>query len=107
MTKIGDWEPAEPGVKRKIFKPGEGLMMMEVHFEKNSEGYEHSHVHEQMSYCIEGKIAFRIDGKETIITKGEIIYIPSNAKHGVIALEKSILLDTFTPLRKDLLDNIV
>lgn len=103
MGKFGGWEPAEPGVKRKIFQPGEGIMMMEVRFEKNAEGYEHSHVHEQMSYCLAGKLAFRIDGKETIITKGETIYIPSNAKHGVTALEESALLDTFTPIREDLL----
>ncbi len=104
MSKIGQWEQAEPGVKRKIFHPGKGLMMMEVQFKKGAEGYEHSHIHEQMSYCIKGKIAFQIDGKETIITQGEIIYIPSNAKHGVTALEESILLDTFTPIRKDLLE---
>ncbi|HZH59824.1 MAG TPA: cupin domain-containing protein [Metabacillus sp.] len=103
MREFGEWESAEPGVKRKIFQPGEGIMMMEVRFEKNAEGYEHSHVHEQMSYCLEGKLAFRIDGKETIITKGETIYIPSNAKHGVTALEESVLLDSFTPIREDLL----
>jgi quercetin dioxygenase-like cupin family protein len=103
MKKIGQWEHAEPGVKRKVFQPGVGLMMMEVQFEKGAEGYEHSHIHEQMSYCIKGKIAFRIAGKETIISEGETIYIPSNAKHGVTALEESILLDTFTPIREDLL----
>jgi quercetin dioxygenase-like cupin family protein len=105
MGKINQWENAEPGVKRKIFQPGEGVMMMEVHFETGAEGYEHSHVHEQMSYCLKGKIAFRIDGKETIITQGETIYIPSNAKHGVTALEESALLDTFTPIRQDLISN--
>jgi quercetin dioxygenase-like cupin family protein len=103
MGKINEWDNAEPGVKRKIFTPGEGLMMMEVHFEKGAEGYEHSHVHEQMSYCLKGKIAFRIDGKETIVSQGETIYIPSNAKHGVTALEESALLDSFTPVRKDLI----
>ncbi|KKI89835.1 cupin [Bacillus sp. SA1-12] len=104
MKNIGKWESAEPGVKRKIFQPGEGLMMMEVQFEKGAEGYQHSHIHEQMSYCIKGKIAFRIDGEETILNQGETIYIPSNAKHGVTALEESILLDTFTPVREDLLN---
>ncbi|OLS35555.1 cupin domain-containing protein [Bacillus sp. MRMR6] len=103
MGKINEWENAEPGVRRKIFTPGEGLMMMEVHFEKGAEGYEHSHVHEQMSYCLKGKIAFRIDGKETVITQGETIYIPSNARHGVTALVESVLLDTFTPVRRDLI----
>ncbi|MBS4207838.1 cupin domain-containing protein [Bacillus sp. FJAT-50079] len=104
MGKIGQWENAEPGVKRNIINAGNELMMMEVHFEKNAQGYEHSHVHEQMSYCLLGKMAFYIDGVETILKKGDSIFIPSNAKHSVTALEASAILDVFTPIREDLLD---
>ncbi|WP_373229290.1 cupin domain-containing protein [Cohnella sp.] len=102
-SPIGVWENAEPGVTRKIFQPGTSLMMMEVQFEAGAEGYEHSHPHEQMSYCLKGSIEFRIDGEKYVIRQGETIVIPSGAKHGVTALETSALLDTFTPLREDLL----
>lgn len=103
MSNLGVWENAEPGVKRCILNGNGTLMMMEVHFEEGAEGYQHSHIHEQMSYCLKGKIRFTIDGKETVISQGETIYIPSNAKHGVTALEPSALLDVFTPIREDLL----
>ncbi|MCT8139600.1 cupin domain-containing protein [Anaerobacillus sp. CMMVII] len=103
MSSIGKWENAEPGVTRKIFEPGKSLMMMEVHFEIGAEGYEHSHPHEQLTYCIQGKLEFQIEGKSHIITAGETLVIPSNAKHGAKALEKSIIVDIFTPLREDLL----
>ncbi|MBD2866159.1 cupin domain-containing protein [Paenibacillus oceani] len=103
MSPIGEWEPAEPGVKRKIFEPGQALMMMEVHFEEGAEGYVHSHPHEQMSYCLKGTIEFTIDGQKTVIRAGDTIIIPGGAKHGVKALEPSALLDAFTPLRDDLL----
>lgn len=103
VSPIGEWEPAEPGVKRKIMEPGTSLMMMEVHFEEGAEGYQHSHVHEQMSYCLKGRIAFTIDGVTTVIQAGDSIVIPSGAMHGVKALEPSALLDCFTPLREDLL----
>jgi quercetin dioxygenase-like cupin family protein len=102
MGNIDVWENAEPGVRRKILIAEKGLMMMEVHFEAGAEGYEHSHVHEQMSYCLRGKVAFNINGTETILVPGEAIYIPSNARHGARALEPSALLDTFTPIREDL-----
>lgn len=102
-SPIGVWENAEPGVTRKIFQPGTSLMMMEVQFEAGAEGYEHSHPHEQMSYCLKGSIEFRINGEKHVIRQGETIVIPSGAKHGVTALEPSALLDTFTPLREDLL----
>ncbi|AIQ32916.1 MULTISPECIES: cupin domain-containing protein [Paenibacillus] len=104
MSNLGVWEPAEPGVKRCILNAAASLMMMEVHFEEGAEGYEHSHVHEQMSYCLRGSFVFRIDGKEYALSAGQSIAIPSNAKHGVTALEaNSALLDVFTPIREDLL----
>ncbi|MEK3731269.1 MULTISPECIES: cupin domain-containing protein [Paenibacillus] len=103
MAPIGVWEAAEPGVKRKLFQPGKELMMMEVHFEEGAIGALHRHPHEQMSYCLKGSIEFYIDGEITVIREGDTIVIPGNAEHGVKALEPSVLLDTFTPLRLDLL----
>ncbi|WP_282937091.1 cupin domain-containing protein [Paenibacillus sp. RC67] len=102
MSNIGVWENAEPGVKRKIFAPGQTIMMMEVHFEQDAEGYQHSHPHEQLSYCLKGKLEFTIDGEVHVISQGETIFIPSGAKHGCKALEPSALLDSFTPVREDL-----
>lgn len=103
MKTLEVWENAEPGVKRKIFQPGVELMMMEVHFEKDAVGYEHSHPHEQLSYCIKGSFEFNINGETTVLKEGQTIAIPPRARHGVKALEASVLLDSFTPLRKDLL----
>ncbi|KZE78889.1 cupin [Paenibacillus elgii] len=102
MSNINVWENAEPGVKRKIFEPGAGIMMMEVHFEQGAEGYAHSHPHEQLSYCLKGRLEFTVDGEKQVIAVGETIYIPSGAKHGCRALEASALLDSFTPVREDL-----
>lgn len=103
MAAIGEWETAEPGVKRKLFNPGRELMMMEVHFEQGAVGSLHRHPHEQMSYCLKGTIEFYVEGNTSVIREGETIVIPGGAEHGVKALEPSVLLDTFTPLRLDLL----
>lgn len=104
MSNLGVWEPAEPGVTRCILNAAAGLMMMEVHFEEGAEGYEHSHPHEQMSYCLRGSFTFRIDGAEHSLKAGQSIAIPPNAKHSVTALQAdSALLDVFTPIREDLL----
>ncbi|KHF41326.1 cupin domain-containing protein [Halalkalibacter okhensis] len=100
---VGQWEQAEPGVRRKVFPPGATLMMMEVHFEKGAEGYEHSHPHEQFTYCLKGSFQFTIEGQKHVISAGETLHIPSNKKHGAVALEEGALLDTFTPLREDLI----
>jgi quercetin dioxygenase-like cupin family protein len=104
LKTLGEWENAEPGVRRKIFPPGERLMMMEVHFEQGAEGYEHSHPHEQLSYCLKGSFEFFINGEKHLLRAGETIFIPGGARHGTKALEDGALLDTFTPLRQDLLE---
>lgn len=101
---INEWEQAEPGVRRKIFAPGKSVMMMEVHFEKGSVGSEHSHPHEQMTYCLTGKFQFTIDGETYELKAGETLRIPCHSTHGAVALEKGALLDVFTPLREDLLN---
>lgn len=103
MSNIGVWENAEPGVRRKILQAGAGLMMMEVHFEAEAEGYEHSHPHEQMTYCLQGRFEFRVNGIIHALQAGDALSIPSGAVHGCRALEAGALLDAFTPVRKDLL----
>ncbi|MBA4493568.1 cupin domain-containing protein [Paenactinomyces guangxiensis] len=103
MTHINQWEQAEPGVRRKIFQPGKEIMMMEVQFEQGAVGSEHSHPHEQITYCLKGRLEFLIEGKKIELSAGESIYIPGDVRHGVKALEESALLDVFTPVREDLL----
>ncbi|MCG1021860.1 cupin domain-containing protein [Sutcliffiella horikoshii] len=100
---VGTWENVDFGVKRKIYPPGKTLMMMEVHFETGAIGAEHSHPHEQFTYCLKGKLEFNLGGEKVLLQQGESLFIPGNVVHGVKALEASALLDTFTPLREDLL----
>ena len=100
---MGDWEATEPGVRRKVLPPGKSLMMMLVAFDENARGSEHSHVHEQMSYCLEGSFEFVVGGKVSLLKAGENVSIPSGCVHGVKALERGLLLDCFTPLREDIL----
>ncbi|MFS1512067.1 cupin domain-containing protein [Chengkuizengella sp. SCS-71B] len=104
MLKTGVWEEVDEGVSRKIHPPGKHIMMMEVRFQKGAVGALHSHPHEQYTYCLKGKMEFTIDGEKKVLQQGDTLHIPSNALHGVIALESSILLDTFYPLREDLLE---
>lgn len=103
MSPIEEWEQADSGVRRKVFKPGKELMMMEVRFEKGAQGYEHHHPHEQLTYCLKGTFEFTIDGIPQTIRAGETLNIPGGVKHGAKALEDGALLDIFTPLRDDLL----
>jgi quercetin dioxygenase-like cupin family protein len=95
---------AGEGAKRKILGRGGELMMTEVSFNKDAIGKVHSHIHEQVSYIVQGSFEFNLDGKIQKVIKGDSIYIPSNILHGVKALEEnSIILDIFTSQRDDFL----
>lgn len=91
------------GVHRKVLSRNEKLMTVEVYFEENAVGAIHSHHHDQISYIVEGEFEYNIDGNKMIMKKGDSCILEPNIPHGVFCLEKGILLDVFTPARKDFL----
>ena len=91
------------GVSRKILAQDTEMMAVEVKFEKGAVGAVHTHPHVQISYVLEGKFEFELDGVKTVISKGDTYYTKPNAPHGVICLEAGTLLDVFTPRRDDFL----
>lgn len=95
--------PCEPGVSRKILCYSDELMMCEITFEKGAKGYFHKHEHLQITYIAKGSFEFTIDGETRIVNQGDSVYMPSNAEHGVTALEEGILVDVFNPMRRDFL----
>lgn len=106
MTKFGDWQNAGEGIRRKIYEPGQTLMSMLIKFQAGSSGSAHSHPHEQITFVISGKLAFTVNGVKHIIGSEEQLYVPGDAVHSVEALEDSVVLEVFTPLRDDLLATV-
>lgn len=93
-----------PGVNRRILNHGGKLMMTEFVFKKDTDVGVHSHPHEQISYLILGSGKFHLGGIDTIIEKGDSVYIPPDVPHGLIALEDgTTIIDAFTPPREDFL----
>lgn len=62
---------------------------------------EHSHIHEQSTQVIEGKLEMLIDGITTVLEPGMIANIPSNVFHSGKALTKCKVTDVFSPTRED------
>ena len=61
----------------------------------------HKHVSEQITLILKGALKFTINGKDTIVREGEALVIPSNVEHSAIAVEDTLDLDCFSPLRED------
>jgi quercetin dioxygenase-like cupin family protein len=97
------WEKVGDGVQRKILGYDTELMMVHVEFKKGSIGTMHVHPHTQVTYVEAGMFEVRIDGSMTILSSGDCFFVPPNAEHGVVALQDGVLVDVFTPARKDFL----
>lgn len=93
------------GVTRKVLSYSENLMTVELHFPKGAFGAKHSHPHEQIGYIVSGRLIYQEEGcEDKELATGDTYYVKPNAVHGVEILEDTVLLDIFTPMRKDFVE---
>jgi quercetin dioxygenase-like cupin family protein len=87
-------------ISRKVIS-GERAMVAQVFLKKDAVVPEHHHESEQITYILEGALKFELEGKEVVVRKGEVLHIPSNVPHRAVALEDTLDLDIFSPIRLD------
>lgn len=87
-------------ISRKIIS-GDKAMVAQVFLKKDAVVPEHHHESEQITYIIDGALKFEIEGKELVVRKGEVLHIPSHVPHRAVALEDTLDLDIFSPIRTD------
>lgn len=92
-------------VKREVLNSDGSLMAVKVELAEGFTGDTDQHPEEQISYIEKGKVEFEVRGVKRILSKGDIQYIPSNVEHKVKVIEECIILDIFTPIRKDLISS--
>lgn len=97
------WEPAGEGVVRQIMAYNDDLMMVKVKFETGAVGTPHTHPHTQATYVASGVFEFTTDGETQIVRAGDGVYMKPGVQHGCKCLEAGVLIDTFSPMRKDFL----
>jgi len=87
-------------IARKIIS-GEKAMVAQVFLAKGAVVPEHRHESEQITYILKGALLFQIDGKEVLVSAGEVLRIPSYMPHAAVAIEDTLDLDIFSPVRQD------
>src|SRR5580700_2186125 len=87
-------------ISRKVIS-GEKAMVAQVFLKKDAVVPEHYHESEQITYIVEGALRFELEGTEVVVRKGEVLHIPSNVPHRAVALEDTLDVDVFSPLRMD------
>ena len=90
-----------PGITRRVLAWGERLMLVEFTFEGGVELAMHSHPHEQLSHMVSGEMEFRLGDEVYILYPGDSLLIRSGLRHGVLARQRTVVIDTFSPPREE------
>jgi len=90
-------------LSRKVVR-GDREMIVQVYAKRGCVVPTHAHESEQMTYVLQGALKFVVDGEEIIVREGEVLCIPSGARHQVEALEDTFELGLFSPARMDWID---
>ena len=61
----------------------------------------HSHENEQLTMLERGCLKFIFDDREVIVHAHQVLQIASHEEHAVEALEDSLAIDLFAPVRED------
>ena len=96
-------EHVTPTIARQIVT-GDQAMTGMITLQKGSYVPKHSHESEQLTYVFEGALRFLIEGREIMVSAGEILVIPAWVEHEATAVEPTVELDIFSPIRRDWLD---
>jgi len=93
-------EQLNPAFARQVIH-GESMTVARVYLKKGCLVPEHSHPNEQISMLEQGALRFVLAGEELILKAGQVLRIPPHVPHSAEALEDSIAMDLFSPVRED------
>ena len=83
------------------FVSGQRITMAQFFFAKGGTVTRHQHENEQLTYVVEGALSVTVGEEEATVRSGEVLYIPPDVPHSAVALEDTIDLEVFSPVRAD------
>jgi len=90
-------------ISRKIVS-GDREMLAQIYLKRGALVPMHAHDSEQMTYILQGALRVIVDGEEIVVREGEVLHIPSRTPHQSEALEDTLELDVFSPIRSEWID---
>ncbi len=93
--------PMQLLARRRVI--GDRAMISHVTLESGCFVPTHAHENEQFVCVLSGRMRFRIgpldalDRRELVLTGGDVLHLPCRVPHEAEALERTVLLDVFSP----------
>ena len=91
------------GIFLKTIVHGRRTLMTEVKLRKGAMVPEHDHPQEQTGYLVSGSLRFFGEGGEAIVGPGDSWNFSAGFRHGAEALEDTVVIEVFSPVRDDYL----
>ncbi len=87
-------------LSRKLIS-GRNEMIAQIFLKKGCVVASHRHESEQMTFILKGLLELTLPDGKVKVGEGEVLVIPPNLEHSAVALEDTIDLDIFSPIRID------
>jgi quercetin dioxygenase-like cupin family protein len=102
MPAIKELNPRElaPGLTG-YYTHGDSMTLGLVEIKAGSILPLHHHIHEQITYILEGQLDMMIGGEACSLTAGMVHVIPSNVPHSAVAVTDCKVIDAFSPVRQE------
>ena len=101
MRNSKGYSSSVAGVRQKTLVYGSKTLMVEFVLDKGSDLPLHSHTHEQTGYLVKGNVLLSIGEDKFEAKTGDSWCIPGGAEHCARALDDSIAIEVFSPVRED------
>jgi len=92
-----------PGVQLKTLVHGDRTLLTEVRLAAGAVVPEHAHPHEQTGYLVSGRLRFTVAGEAVEVGPGDSWSLPGDQPHAATALEDTVVVEVFSPVREDYL----
>lgn len=93
-------------IKQKTLVYGDRTLMAEFRLEQGADLPRHSHPHEQTGYLVSGEIELTIGDETHQVKPGDSWCIAGGVEHKAMAVEDSVAIEVFSPVREDFLPEV-
>ena len=91
------------GVELTTLVHGDKTLMGQFKIARGAAIPAHSHPHEQTGFMVSGRLRFNVAGEITVAEPGDSWCISGKVEHSAEALEDSVVIEIFSPVREDYL----